>query len=350
MKPFVLRIHQLNHYGYGVAWQNDTKYLVPFVLPGELVQVKVRKTKGNVVYCDLLAVMEKSQRRVPAPCAVFGKCGGCDFQHMPYEDQLELKKQVVEKLFPNTLVHDVIPSPKEYEYRNRVTLHQEKGLLGFKEKNSDEIVAIQKCLIASPQINEKLKQRQESHLNQKKDLEFREDEMENAFIQVNTEQNENLKKLVCDLFQKNKRHRILELYSGTGNFSFDLSCLVKEIVVVEGNQNCVAVAEKKRQELSVKNMECVCLSVEKAVTHLLENYKNFDAILCDPPREGLRRVARLLPRFTKVKKIVYVSCNPKTLKKDVAVMMSKGFVLKEVWPIDMFPQTHHIEVVAVLEL
>lgn len=278
-------------------------------------------------------------------CQHYGVCGGCDLQHWSYARQLAFKEERVRKIFerfPQVIFHKIVPSPQEYAYRNRVTLHSDGVKFGFYKKKTHDLVAIQDCAIASPVVNQKMTALQTLPPG---DFEVREDELATAFIQVNTEQNTNLQNLVVTAARFQKTQRILELYAGAGNLSFPLSKICRELIAIEGNRVAVQAAQKRKATQKNRKVSFVCGDVYEEAYRLITDYEKFDTLVCDPPRGGLGDVAGLLPKFG-ADKIVMVSCEPHTLVRDACVLRSKGFLLKEISTLDMFPQTHHIEVVA----
>ncbi len=295
---------------------------------------------------------QKWQERLPnepdaAPeCEYYGICGGCDLQHWSYERQLAFKEDRVRKIFQkfkDVTFHKVVPSPRAYGYRNRVTLHSDGKEFGFYKKNSHDVVAVKSCAIASAAVNEKIKSLQTLAAG---DFEVREDDLRAAFIQINAQQNENLIATVTSAARGRKSRRVLELYCGAGNLSFPLSEIAREVVAIEGIAVAVSAAEVRRITEKNKRIKFVHGDVFQEVYKLTHDYQNFDVVVCDPPREGLRGVAALLPKLAP-EKIIAVSCEPNTLARDGDVLQDKGYRLAEVTPLDMFPQTRHVEVVAV---
>lgn len=349
--PLTLTIERLNPYGFGVARLGHLKYHIPFVLVGEQVTALPVKKRRDTVICKLVTIIKASPDRVLAPCSRFGVCGGCNLQHMTYAAQLQLKEKWLQEIFvyfTTTTIHPIIASPHEFNYRNRVTLHHDGKNFGFHTSFTHDIVTITECPIASPTLNQKIAALSTSVLSGPSEFELRDDDEAENFVQVNSEQNTNLISCVTKLCHGRKSQRVLELYSGQGNLSFALADIAREVIAVEGAQTAVKRAEERRIAMGVKNLTFFCRDVYADVFARVEDCQNFTTIVCDPPRGGLQTVAGLLPRL-QPKKIVYVSCDPHTLVRDAGTLTSKGYALKTLSPLDMFPQTHHIEVVAVFE-
>jgi len=293
-----------------------------------------------------IQVFESSAKTAEPLCAYYGSCGGCDLQHVSYNDQLKLKMKWLAQIiarFPDLTVREIIPSPQEYYYRNRITLHHDGKAYGFYRASSHDIVVIDKCVIASELINDHLAVLNRDVLSGPETFELREGEG-SYFLQVNSSQNQNLIDTVLNFCRLKKSQRVLELYCGSGNLSFPLSAISKSVTAIDGDSQAIEIANMKRREEKIKKVRFFATAVYDAVYEFSQKLEQFDTILCDPPREGLRDVAKILPRF-KAEKIIYVSCNPLSFIRDAKIFSSKNYRLKEIVPIDMFPQTKHVEIV-----
>lgn len=344
----LLPIERVNAYGLGVAVHAGVKYYVAGTLAGEEVEAKPLRKQGGGWNCELVRVVKASPERVSPVCGVFGICGGCDLQHASYAHQLELKEAWVREIFSRfaaVRVLKIAASAREWRYRNRVTLHHDGRAVGFRKKASHDVVAVSDCPIASEAINAQLVNLPAQILAGPDTVELREDGLRGAFAQVNTLQNQTLLDAVARFARGKKSQKILELYSGAGNLTFTLAALAKEVTAVEGDAQAVRRAEARRIAQKIKNVNFICGQAFERVYELAEKCREFETIVCDPPREGLRDVVKLLPRFGAVK-VVYVSCEPHALAREASILESKGYVLKTLAPIDMFPQTRHVEVVA----
>ncbi len=279
-------------------------------------------------------------------CPVFGVCGGCDLQDKPYAEQLKLKQSWVVKALQglDCRVAPIIASPKAFGYRSRVTLHRQGEAIGFYKRASHDVVAISHCPLASDAVNLKLSRVTAQDFSGAATLELRDDNGA-GFTQVNAEQNQNLIKTVTGFVGAGKRLKILELYAGGGNLSFALAKDHGSVLAIEGDAAAITCARRTK----TKNISFLHSPVHDAVFDLGQKLENFDIVVCDPPREGLTKTAALLPRF-KASRIVYVSCEVNSFVKDARVLIERGYVLKEVVPLDMFPQTRHVEVVGLFEL
>lgn len=343
-----LRIDSLDFEGIGISFHNDERHLVPFALPGELVRVRVNEKRKGRIICELVELLEASIHRVKPPCEYFGECGGCDLQHLAYPQQLVHKQENLEKMlaaFSSVKILPILPCSSPYHYRNRITLHHDRKNFGLYRAQSHDIVPIDHCEIVSEALNEKIEHLASEPLPKSQAFELREDGL-SGFVQVNRFQNEALIQTVLSFCGPNKVGSVLELYCGAGNLTFPLAKLAKKIYAIDGEEAVIKAAEALRAAEKIKNIRFECAAVYDVLFKLREEMQDVDLIVCDPPREGLREGAAVLTRFGAAK-IIYVSCDPASFVRDARVICSKDYALSEVQPIDMFPQTRHVEVVGV---
>lgn len=325
-----------------------TPVWVSAVLPGEQVEAVVTAKAGNIWQARAEKILKASPQRREPRCAVFGHCGGCQLQHMSYDAQLEFKVVGLKSALRDFSfdLRPIIPSPQEYEYRNRVTIHHNRKRWGFHAAQSNEIVSTENCAIASTAVNAFLN---DDLLKYASPVEVRENGVaaKPFFAQVNSVQNTNLIQVVCSLLPKSKRQRILELYAGGGNLSFDLARHASEVVAVEGNEQAVEfMRERIRSESKKAAILPRCQDVADAVYELVNDCEQFDVIVCDPPRDGLLKAVNQIDKLG-ARTLIYVSCHPTAFARDAKQLNNKNYVLQSVTPIDMFPQTRHLEIVGV---
>lgn len=350
MTDRLLHIERLNSYGVGVAYRDGVKHLVAGTLPGEDVESVFSAERKGVFHDALVRVIAASPARVEPACPHYGVCGGCDLQHVSYAEQLALKTGWVRAWFknrPETRVADIVPAQNPYGYRNRVTLHHDGKNFGFHRADSREVEPVRFCAIATAAVNANIAALDDGALKGPTSFEIRE-ESGSGFIQVNTAQNETLVRRVAAALETKKTWRVLELYAGAGNFTFALAESCRQIIAVEGDASAVVAAGRLRKALRARNVSFACEPVYDAVFRMVQESAAFDVVLCDPPREGLRAVAGLLPKLNP-RRIVCVSCEPRSLLKDASELTRRGYVLSEIIPIDMFPQTRHVELIATFE-
>jgi len=169
-----------------------------------------------------------------------------------------------------------------------------------------------------------------------------------GFCQVNLAQNKHLIKTVVDFCQIQKSDTVLDLYCGMGNFSIPLAMTAKEIFGIEGQGSAIRSAKKNATHAGLTNCRFLKSSVDSACLALAEQGQMFDCIVIDPPRQGIPGLAGQLAAMTD-KRLVYISCDPSTLCRDLGELTSAGFTISKIQPVDMFPQTHHIETVVLLQ-
>lgn len=369
--------------GRGVARYQGLVIFVGDAAPGDVVEIELTKVKTNFAEARIVKVVTASlHRRVP-PCPVAGVCGGCSWQHVDYGEQLRQKHAlVVQNLrkmsgyeLDEGLVEPVVPSPDEFRYRNRIQLHHSGPRMGFFKRGSHDIVDINDCPITETRITGEFSRvrsdlatrppgRVELLIDQNGCFALRDktvvgnDSEEStaelagpAFAQVNNGQNRALVQFVVDAiraFAINDGHPIFDLYAGSGNFTFPIARAVESgaIVAVELNREAVhlARARVKTEGLLIDFQQADVGDFLRRQTSLADSI-----VLLDPPRTGcdpavIAALAKGLPS-----QIVYVSCHPVTLARDLGPLREAGFKLKRVRPFDMFPQTDHVETVAILE-
>lgn len=355
LQKLILKIEKLNSEGAGVGRQDGKVCFVPWTAPGDTVLAHVEKEGKDFNECRLLEIIEKSPDRVDPPCPYFLNCGGCQLQHISYEAQLKAKQTLVTDALkriarlPDAAVSPIIPSPKIWNYRNRIRLHRDrKGKIGFFKNASHEIIEIEKCLIADERINEKLPLLRVVGAGSKPPLtdEVRVDGLR-TFAQVNDPQNETMIKLVVDFADPKPGEKIIDLYCGVGNFTFPLARKGGEVIGIEKNGAEIEEARKRVGLEKVTNIRWIQQSAPEALVGLQGDGLRCDTLVADPPRRGLSEAVEGMMAL-KPKKIVYVSCNPATFARDAARLIKAGYHLEKCQPLDMFPHTSHVEVIGLL--
>jgi 23S rRNA (uracil1939-C5)-methyltransferase len=169
-----------------------------------------------------------------------------------------------------------------------------------------------------------------------------------VFSQVNPEGNQRILAELLAAADLHRADRVLELYSGAGNFTLPIAQLVAEMIAVEGHRPAVSSAKLNAQKNGLGNIRWICSPVPKALAHLKKRRQRFSRIVLDPPRAGAKGIESDLAALG-ASQIFYISCNPTTLARDLAGLAARGYKLRTVQPIDFFPQTFHVEILAVLE-
>jgi len=351
-----LKIEKLVYEGRGLGFNDGKAVFVPFAAPGDLLDVRITKSCKGFDNAEIVDILEPGSCRVEPTCPYYGACGGCHLQHVGYAHQLLWKQLILEEQLCRLAKLDgpdvlpTIPSPIIWDYRNRIQAHHKKGKTGFLRRESNEIVDVVECPIASPGVNRKLKEIREDWPSKDSRYEIS-DDPEETFCQVNPFVNEALKQLVVEWFLDLKSKNVLELYAGSGNLTFELAAVAKSIVAVERDKRAVALGNEFVEKKSGAAKVCfVASDVERAFGHKeVGAYGPIDLVLTDPPREGMEKpvvqnIAKIGP-----KNILYISCNPSTLARDLKIFIEEGYQLIRSQPLDMFPQTYHIESVTLIE-
>lgn len=359
---FLLMIERLAYGGEGVGRYEGKTVFVPFAAPGDLLLVEIVEERPRFARARIVEIKTPGPGRVAAPCSVFGRCGGCQWQHLGYETQAEQK----EALFSETLVRlgkiakpptePIILAEKIWEYRERIRVKvNQAGAVGFYSEKSHEVVPFEYCNVSAPALNEYIQggarlkndcelaldpatRRVHVHLDQKDYRHFR---------QAHPEQNIKLVALVKDYLGLQLSDDVLELYSGAGNFSLSLAHGVASWVGVDLSDRALAIAREAARQRQLVHLKFQRGSATWALKSYLRQGHQPHVLLLDPPRAGAKDILDLLTLLNPPK-IVYVSCDPTTLARDLQFLLKKGYTLKRTRPIDMFPQTYHMESVSLL--
>lgn len=322
---------------------------VPGVIPGEVVEVRIAQRKKTFARGIAERWLEASPHRVKPVCAVYGQCGGCQYQHIRYAMQLEIKRdQVAEALvrlggFQDPVVEPTMASPLEYGYRNRVALHTRRGKTGFYFRESREIVEVANCPIACEAVNSKIiallsEDPDNGEHTLRESVEFR------GFRQVNDAVAGLLVGLVGRLLESGGR-LLVDAYCGAGFFAQAVGDRFQDVIGIEWSADAVRYARAHAAANTIYLQGEITLhlvaALEAAPAHET-------TVLLDPPAEGLGRqvIDTLLAR--RPSRILYVSCDPATLARDLK-LLAGAYRMAGVHPLDMFPQTAQIECVALLE-
>ena len=391
MKKLVVKIENLDHFGRGIAKVNNMPIFVENSLIDEEVEIIVTKEKKNYMEGIVDKYIKTSPIRVVSKCPYYDNCGGCDLLHLSYEEQLKYKenkvKEIIKKFSDLECVNSIVGS-KQFNYRNKITLQVNKEIGYFKKKTND-IIAIDKCLLVDDKINKiivELKKLDISKINKivirvtnlesmvvfygnitsKINLDVDTIIVNNKVIKGNGYIKENINGLnfiisptsffqvnnigMINIYNKVLEYvdggNVLDLYCGTGTISIYISKNANKVLGIELNKEAVKDALINKKINNISNVDFICGDVG---TILAQNNFKADTIILDPPRAGLDSNSINNVLKIKPKKIIYVSCDPVTLARDLKILKNHYNVL-EITPFDMFSNTYHVECVCLLKL
>ena len=385
-----LKIDHLANLGMGVGRVNGWVVMVPFVIPGELVKVRIYRNHSQYSEGDLLEILESSKYRVSPKCSLFESCGGCQYQHIDYGEQLKIKTQQVKELleknggiqFPVSLAKS---SKQVFGYRSKITPHYNRpnkngdqpiGFLKYGRRH--DIVDVKQCVIATDAINESLPEMREKAVleggkkrRQRGGTLLLRDTLEGVVNNPKAIVSEKVGELTFqfkagEFFQNNpyilpdlvefvKFHasgngikHLVDTYCGVGLFALSLSQVFELVVGVEISEAAIQLAKVNAQIHDINNVRFQIGKAEAIFQHIKFSGENTSVII-DPPRKGcdLAFIEQLLG--FNPQKIIYVSCDPATQARDLNYFVENAYKLTEVQPFDLFPHTRHIESVAILE-
>lgn len=363
MRLVDLQIEDIAFGGKGVGREHGKAVFVPYTIEGETVSAEIVREKKQFAEAELVEVNESSPNRVEPQCAYFGRCGGCAYQHIDYQHQLAIKwRQVRDALqrigkLKDVPMRPIVPSPEPYAYRNRITVHALDGMVGFFRRDSRRLIDIECCPIARNEVNTALaelrghKHLREGHYTLRAGPEPR------VFSQVNDEVAQTLRDLIADLVPPNQR-LLIDAFCGAGFFAKALLDKCERVIGIDWDRFAIAAAKENATEKETYIAGDVESELhEVGVVHLNRPAHHNDAlagrlmsiapttIIVDPPATGLTEGVRNVITDLAPETLIYVSCNPPTLARDLKELRGK-FAIESVTPFDMFPQTAEIEVVA----
>jgi tRNA/tmRNA/rRNA uracil-C5-methylase (TrmA/RlmC/RlmD family) len=361
-----LEISDVAFGGEGIGRLENFVVFVPFVIAGEVVEVEITEVKERFARARLCKVLNPSPERVSPACPYFAECGGCQYQHIEYSAQLRIKGKQITDLFQRiggfagAQIDPVIGCPQPYEYRNRVMIRSQwnkpkQGLnIGFLRWQDRLVVDVERCPISEPAINEQLRLLRANPPPKggiKVVLRIQPEGWEvppDSFFQNNFHLLPGLVEVVRDRIKSSKVSHLLDLYCGVGFFSLEAADLVDSFVGVECDQRAIRAARLNAQARGCEQGEFIVGMAEAMLPGIMGRYPaNKTAVLLDPPRTGCSASIIEGLRKERPAQVIYVSCHPATLARDLALLTADGsYELARVTPLDMFPQTQHVECVA----
>ena len=398
----MVKIEKLDHFGRGITYVDNKITFVSYALPNEEIEYKIIKKAKKYNLAIMSKLITKSIDRIDYPCCYFKQCGGCALQHLKYEKTIEFKEQKLKeilKIYADIKDIDVkiIKNDNPYNYRNKLSLKIKDGNWGFYEEKTHNLVKIEQCLLADNPINKLIKDIKYFHLinanviirtnynaelliiiktKEKINIDtnylsknhkivgiivndkiyYGEDKFiniinhnlfqvsYNSFFQVNPYVTIKLFNLITDNIKENSV--VVDLFCGVGTLSIVAAKKAQKVYGIETIPNAIKNALINKKINKCDNID-FCLG--DANTQVLEIKDKIDIIIVDPPRsglsnDGLKALLKIQPET-----IIYISCNPLTLARDIKFLKSK-YNLEKIYMADMFSYTYHIETICVLKV
>ncbi|NNM44273.1 MAG: 23S rRNA (uracil(1939)-C(5))-methyltransferase RlmD [Chlamydiae bacterium] len=418
------KISRIAFGGSGIAKNDGLVIFVPFAAPEDNLTIEITKQKKTHGFGKILSIDEPSPYRIKPICPYFGECGGCQFQHLEYSKQLEIKylfvKEALERIGKISCeVSPVVPAEKAWAYRRHITLHLTPFERGFQAgyvgidhvsplvvKSCDIFIDSKQPLLIELQsylkecnnngINEAhvrilkasehtfllaftffpalpenyssfcknlhqkipscvgvvIKSPREVHSYGQTTASFTIDDIKftyspYGFVQNHPQQSANIYHEIVKIISPNSK-KVLDLYCGIGVSSLLLARTGREILGIDSNKDCIYLAERNAQENGIQKAVFTAEKVEKSLEKHLKEFAP-DTIIVNPPRIGIsKEVLDILLEY-KPKEILYTSCNPTTLARDLHRLCDVGYQIALCKPYDMFPQTTHVETLVQLK-
>lgn len=396
-----MQIEKLDYYGRGIGRINNKITFVENALKDEIVDIKILKESKKYNEAIVKSYNTKSKSRVTPKCKYYNICGGCNISHLKEEEQESFKDSKINELLNRNLnieCLDKIEYSKFYNYRNKIVLHIKEDKLGLYKNKSNELIEIDECLLVDDKINNVIKILKKiikkeknlkkatiklgnitnevmlilegkikdySELLNKVDVLIINDKVvskkdyiisiignkkykisKNSFFQVNQIITEKIYNEIRSNIEKINPENVLDLYCGTGTIGIYIADLVKNVIGIEVIKDAVLDANFNKELNNINNISFILGKVEDKIKDIKDN---IDLIIVDPPRSGLDKKVIPVINKLKAKNIIYVSCNPITLVRDLK-LLKDNYNIEYIKPYDMFPNTYHVECVCVLKL
>lgn len=370
--------------GYGLAFAENLTVFVPLAAAGDRLRVRIYQIKNKTAFAEIVEIIEPSELRIEPPCEYFGRCGGCDFQQLNYENQLAAKIAIIKdcltrigKINYEKEIESIL-SPRPFNYRARAQWHIDtrRQKVGYFQRNSHKVIDVEHCPILTEDLQKVLKDMRdtiewESFWSEKVEIEAAssngnisiysteiiepteeisfEAKGEKYFYSAKSFFQGNpflIEKLIELALQNSSGKTALDLYCGVGLFTLPLARNFEKVIGIEANQDALDFARKSAENARLENIEFYAESVDD----FLDENKliDIDFIVLDPPRSGAEK--RTIENIIKIKpeRISYVSCEPSVLARDLRILIDNGYAIESMTALDLFPQIHHIETVVSL--
>ena len=395
-----VKIEKLDDFGKGICYVDKKVTFVPNTIPNDLVEIKITKEFKNYNEGKLIDILIPSKKRIEPKCPYFSKCGGCVLQNMNYKDTLEYKKEKVTNIFKKNKLEInpiVIENANYYNYRNKISLKVIDKKIGYYEPKSHSIVEIDSCLVASNSINKTIQLikkmgiinglvtircnkndeiliiiKSKDKLNIDVDSikeniklvgivinnklfygeDFLYENINGIFYKISYDSffqvNPYIASKIFDIIKENinSNETVLDIYSGVGTLSLTASKVAKKVIGIEIVENAVLNAIHNAKINKINNVDFLLNDATKAITKL---NLFFDKVIVDPPRAGLTKTVIDTIKKIKPKEIIYVSCDPQTLVRDIK-LLSDLYIINKFYIADMFSFSYHVESVCILKI
>lgn len=381
---FTVTIFDEDNIGNGICKIDNMIVFAKEGLKDDVLKIKIDSIKKRYANAHIEKIISPSKNRIISKCKYYNSCGGCSFLHTTYDYEREIKHKYIEKLFDRKI--EYLPSKKEYNYRNKVTLHVKNGKVGLYNENTHDICEINNCLLLHPLINEKIKELKRFDLETISEIMIRAINNQIMISVKSSEDDINIKNIKCDCLYINDKHikgktyltdevgkfkfsiypnafyqvnkdtminlynkayelvgkseSLLDLYCGTGTIGIWLHDKFDKVTGVEINHAAIMNATLNLKLNKINNIEFICNDAKNII-------KKYKTIIVDPPRTGLSLNVLEHLNFFEAEEIVYISCNPNTLRRDIMGM--NNYYIADMCCADMFPRTKHLECICLLK-
>ncbi|MGH2558782.1 MAG: class I SAM-dependent RNA methyltransferase [Thermomicrobiales bacterium] len=388
--------------GMGLAHDGGKVVLTPLTAPGDRVRIRTVHDRDRVAFGAIEEVIEPGPSRVSPPCPYYERCGGCDFQHLDYETQLQAKVAIVRDSFHRIAGVELgeiamTPSPDQWNYRTVAEWRHDvaRGAFGYFAAGTHDVVDVEECLVASLTLGSALSALR-SAMSQNRlpvaTVSYEVSEANDRVSLLPPAAGHRTRELVRSVgqfqyrydaacfFQANAgivpalvdeamrfaqprpqpdqipvgqaphRSVAIDLYCGVGLFTLPLATRFDRVFGVEVHAHPAGFARQNAKASKLDNVRIGAMPVDRWLATRGQSHREADLVVLDPPRSGVDSVSLAALIQLRPWRIAYVSCDPATLARDVKRLLGSGYELVHVAALDLFPQTHHVEVVAHLVL
>ncbi|MCX7680120.1 MAG: class I SAM-dependent RNA methyltransferase [Spirochaetes bacterium] len=377
MQTLQVKIEKATFGGFGLGFHYNTAIFVWGSIPGEIVEVKITKQHSSYAFAEIVKIHRSSPHRIFPACPNFGICGGCDYLHMEYSQELCLKKEIITdtlarigKISFENQPQIEIASSHRFGYRTHAEIKfSHHGVAGFYRKESNDVIPFPKagCALLADSLNAGIELLKDNTASQCKiainsnnqffssmrgkpiifesvsEIVF--ERPINCFFQANRFLRERMVSLVCKYANMDHSKKFIDVACGVGFFTLHLAKASHFGIGFDISKENIQWARHNARINNIYNVEFHTANFSS----LPITDDNYRAVILDPPRGGLSKKARKTIIYLAPERIVYVSCNPTTFSRDTADFIRNGYRLSQLSFIDMFPGTHHIELVGLFE-